>query len=126
MLYLSIFNQYFYKHIDCEEDDVFITIQNDTPFLTKNNEEDYSNPIDLSDVHLAITMPFRAYENNADEISGNTYVWKFDNNEEEKNFYLKIAKNDLIEAKEKMENQIKEKKASDLRKTILIIVSVLL
>ena len=120
----TLFNQYFYKHINCEENDSFIIVKNDTPFLTKNNNEDYSNLVDLSDAQLSITMPFKAYENNADEISGNTYIWKFDYNQEEKNIYLMISKNDLIEANKKAQSEEKKGKVLNVTKVVLIIISV--
>lgn len=121
----TLFNQYIYRHIDCDEGDSFIVIANDTPFLEKNDIKDYSNPIDFDDIQLSITLPFNAFEHNADQVKDNTYIWKFDNNSKNKNIMLKINKNDLTEAKLNLEKQKEKENVIDIIKKGMVILIIL-
>lgn len=96
----TLFNQYVYKHIKCTESDEFITIENDTPIKTTQNMEDYSDPVDLTDIELSIKLPFSAYENNADVIMGkNEYIWKLGSSvSDDKSIKLVLSKEDMEEA----------------------------
>lgn len=116
----TIFNQYIYKHISCKEDEVFIFIANDTPFIERKNKEDFSNPLDLSDVKLTISLPVEAQYHNADEVKGKKYIWKFDDNTSGKNIELKINKNDLKQAE--IESQDLAKKKEVLNAVVIVIV----
>ena len=67
-----------------------------------------------------------ATEQNADEVDGNTYIWKYDENTKDKNFYLKISKSALEESKK---NYIKNQEIKKNRSKIInigIIVGVIL
>ena len=60
-----------------------------------SNCSDCSDWPALDDVILSITLPVSAEEQNADEIDGKTYIWKYDKNTNDKNFYLKVSKSAL-------------------------------
>lgn len=120
----TLFNQYIYRHISCKEEDEFIVIANDTPFLEKQDNEDYSNPIDLNDIKLSISLPIKATENNADYVNDKVYTWEFDENtSSDKGIYLKINKNSLEENKVLAEK--KEKNKAVFTKIIYIFVAII-
>lgn len=120
----TLFNQYIYRHISCKEEDEFIVIANDTPFLEKQDNEDYSNPIDLNDIKLSISLPIKATENNADYVNDKVYTWEFDENtSSDKGIYLKINKNSLEENKILAEK--KEKNKAVFTKIIYIFVAII-
>lgn len=121
----TLFNQYLYKHIHCEDGDAFIIIDNDTPFLEKYDDEDYSNPLDLSDVELSISLPVRAYEHNADRVEDNVYIWEFNEETIDKNINLKILKSDLDEAKINHKKSIEVKKQKDTLIIIAVIICII-
>ena len=75
---------------------------------------------------MKIKLPVSATEQNADEVDGNTYIWKYDENTKDKNFYLKISKSALEESKK---NYIKNQEIKKNRSKIInigIIVGVIL
>lgn len=120
----TLFNQYFYRHINCEDNDDYIVIVNDTPFLEKHDDEDYSNPIDLNDIKLSISLPIKATENNADYVKDNVYTWEFDENtSSDKSIYLKINKVSL--EKNKIIVEKKEKNKVIFSKVIYIFVVII-
>lgn len=114
------FNQYVYKHIDCTEDDYYITIKNDTEYIPYcNNCSDWPS---LNNVILKLTLPIKAEEHNADNVDGNTYIWKYDENTTNKDFYIKIDKDAFEENKNEVEKQNKD---NALRKNIIIVVGII-
>ena len=121
----TIFNQYVYRHISCKEDEVFVFIANDTPFLERKDEEDFSNPLDLRDVKLTISLPVKAQYHNADEVKGKNYIWKFDDNTTGKNFELTINKNTLKQAEIENTNLIKKKEFLNTVVIVIIFASIL-
>ena len=70
-------------------------------------------------------MPVKALENNADSIKNKTYIWNYDENTTNKDFYLKISKNDLNKNKIRVEHQNRNKKIKNTFLTILTIILVL-
>lgn len=117
----TLFNQYIYRHISCKEDEKFIVIANDTPILEETIEGSVSNPLDLSDVQLSITLPTKAAESNADIEKENTYTWEFDNTPSGKNIYLKINKDDMQQANLHNQNTIKRNKILRIIATIIAV-----
>lgn len=104
----TIFNQYVYHHVNCIENDYYYEIKNDTNYIPYCS--DCSDWPALDDVTLSITLPVSAEEQNADEIDGKTYIWKYDKNTNDKNFYLKISKSALKQNEiEYVENQKSKK-----------------
>ena len=105
----SAFNQYVYKYMDCTETDDYYEIKNATNYITYcSNCSDWPA---LDDVEYKINLPVKPVEQNADEIDGNTYIWKYDENTDNKNFYLKLSKASLEQSKENYEiNQANKKK----------------
>ena len=111
----SAFNQYVYKYMECTENDYYYEIKNATEYIPYCIEcGDWPA---LDDVELRISLPVAAEEQNADEIDGNTYVWKYDENTKDKNFYLKISKSSLKQNEEEYIREQKNKKT--LKKTIV-------
>lgn len=120
----TLFNQYIYKHISCKENDGFIIIENDTPILERYDEEGYSNPIDLSDVQLSISLPIRAAESNADNENKNTYTWNFDNTPSGKNIYLKINKEEMKQANIDNQRELQKNKILKVVMVIIILIGI--
>lgn len=120
----TLFNQYIYKHISCKEIDGFIVIENDTPILEMKNLEGYSNPPDLRNVRLSISLPVNASENNADKESENTYTWIFDNTPSGKNIYLKINKEEIRQANIANEKDLQKNKILKVAIIIAIVIGV--
>ncbi len=120
----SAFNQYVYKYMDCTETDEYYIITNATNHIAYCS--DCSDWPALDDVEYKIILPFSA-EQNADEQDGNTYIWRYDENSaEDKDFYLKISKASLEEAKEEYEKQLEEQKNKNLIITVCVIASILI
>lgn len=121
----TIFNQYKYKHIKCSEDEEYIMIENDTPCIKNCIGDDCIGSVDLSDVELALKLPVNAYENNADRMSDNTYIWKFDNNTiESKSLKFKINKKELEISKENYRLKKKNQETIIMVKIIIVIIIV--
>lgn len=118
------FNQYVYKHVDCREDDYFITIKNDSDYIPYCG--DCSDWPSLNNITLKLTLPVNAEENNADEVDGTTYIWKYDENTKDKDFYIKISKVSLEENKRLLEEQERSSELKNKIITISIIVIFLL
>ena len=113
----SIFNQYVYHHMNCVEDNFYITIKNDTNYIPYC--ENCSDWPKLNKVVFKLTLPIKAEENNADKVDGNTYIWLYDENTTNKDFYIKINKTTFNENKAKVEKQ--NKRNSLIRNTSIII-----
>lgn len=118
------FNQYVYNHINCSEDEYYITIKNDSNYIPYCG--DCSNWPSLNNVNLKLTLPIKAEENNADEIDGNTYIWKYDENTKDKNFYIKISKTALENNRKLLEEQEKSKALKNKIITISTVIIILL
>ena len=74
----------------------------------------------LEDVTYTITLPFEAAESTADSINKNVYTWKFNKDtQSNKQFYLKINKEDFNKAVTKEE---KTKKFVGVGKIVLYII----
>lgn len=120
----SALNQYVYKYISCTENDFYYEIKNATEYIPYCAQ--CAEWPELGDVELKIKLPVSATEQNADEVDGNTYIWKYDENTKDKNFYLKISKSALEESKK---NYIKNQEIKKNRSKIInigIIVGVIL
>lgn len=112
----SAFNQYVYKYIKCEETDEYFEISNASDYIPYCPE--CGNWPALDDIEYKVVLPTPATEQNADKIDGSTYIWKYDKNTKDKNFYLKISKNDLKKyEKEYKANLVKQK---TVRKIVLV------
>ena len=106
------FNQYVYQHISCVEDDKYIIIKNDTEYIPYC--ENCSNWPSLNKIKLELTLPVNALENNADSINNKTYIWNYDENTTNKDFYLKISKQELNKNKITVMKQNKDKKVKNM------------
>ncbi len=115
------FNQYVYQHISCVEDDKYIIIKNDTEYIPYC--ENCSNWPSLNKIKLELTLPVNALENNADSINNKTYIWNYDENTTNKDFYLKISKQELNKNKITVMKQNKDKKVKNM---IIVVFSIAL
>lgn len=112
----SAFNQYVYKYMDCNLNNGYYEIKNDTEYIPYCPE--CSDWPALEKITYKISLPIPAEEQNADEINGNTYTWNYDKDTTNKNFYLKISKSKLEDYKS---NYIKNKKQKENNKKYIII-----
>ena len=120
----SAFNQYVYKYMDCTETDEYYEITNATEHIAFCDQ--CSNWPSLDDVEFKITLPISATDQNADESTDNTYIWKYDKDtSNDKKFYLKISKSKLKEA-EKKYNEEQERKERIKRIIMISIVAIVL
>ncbi len=104
----SAFNQYVYKYMDCIENQYYFEIKNATEYIPYCSECGEWPALD--DVIFSINLPVSAEEQNADEIDGNTYIWKYNKDtDENKSFYLKVSKTLLEDYKEKYEENLQKK-----------------
>lgn len=104
----SAFNQYAYKYIDCAENDYYYEIKNVTSYIPYCPQ--CGNWPALDDVELKITLPITAEEQNADEVDGNTYIWRYNKDTANKDFYLKINKVSLKENEEAYKQNLENKR----------------
>lgn len=112
----SAFNQYVYKYMDCKENNYYIEIQNATEYIPYCSE--CAEWPELGDIEFKISLPVSAAEQNADEINGTTYIWKYNKETQNKNFYLKVSKSALKESEREYFKNLERKKT---RQKILII-----
>ena len=112
----SALNQYVYKYMSCTENDYYYEIKNATEYIPYCAQ--CAEWPELGDVEFKIKLPISATEQNADEVVGNTYIWKYDKNTKDKNFYLKISKSALNESKK---NYIKNQEMKKNRSKVIII-----
>lgn len=110
----TVFSQYVYKQMKWTETDEYFEIRNVSEHITYC--DDCSDWPVLSYIRVNITLPVSATEQNADEVDGNTYIWKYDKNTKDKNFYLKISKSALEENKK---NYIKNQEIKKNRSKII-------
>lgn len=103
----GLFVDNLYSDIECSEDDYYYIIKsNSQQLLSKPMSE---KKFDVERVELNIKVPIPLEENNADNVSNNTYTWFFDENtDSNKSVYLKINKSSL-ENKNKVEKEQKTK-----------------
>lgn len=103
----GVFVDNLYSDIECSEDDYYYIIKsNSQQLLSKPMNE---KRFDVQRVELNIKVPIPLEENNADNVSNNTYTWFFDENTDpNKSVYLKINKSSL-ENKNKVEKEQKTK-----------------
>lgn len=110
----TIFSQYLYKAIRCKEDESYYELYSDGN-VVQNSYEDYKEMPD--DRTLFIKLPIAAEEQNADEVNGNTYVWKYDKDTKDKTFYLKISKSKLNDYEDEYKaNEVKKQRKSKIIK----------
>ena len=112
----SAFNQYVYKYMDCIENEYYYEIKNATDYIPYCS--DCSDWPALDDVTLSINLPIQAEEQNADEINGTTYIWNYDKNTKDKDFYLKISKSAL---KKNEEDYLKAQERKQTMKKLIIL-----
>lgn len=100
----TIFSQYLYKRIDCNENDYYYEIKSITEHIDYCKEcNDWPA---IENVDLKINLPILATDNNADEVKNNTYIWKYDKaTSSDKNIYLKISKESLKKNMAKIKEQ---------------------
>lgn len=115
----TLFNQYVYHHMNCIENDYYYEISNDTEYIPYCS--DCSDWPALNDIEFKITLPIKAEEQNADEIDGNTYIWRYDENTRDKSFYLKISKSALEQSEVEYNANVSRKKTIN---TMLVVVGV--
>lgn len=100
----TIFSQYLYNNIKCTEEDEYYELKSTTDHIKYCS--DCNDWPAIENVNLKITLPVKAEESDADEISGNTYIWKYDEDTlDSKTFYLKINKEKLKESEKKLKNK---------------------
>lgn len=120
----SAFNQYVYKYMKCTETDDYIEISNATKQIPYCSEcLDWP---ELNNIEFKIKLPISAMEQNADEIKGTTYIWKYNEKTNDKNFYLKISKSALNEKKIEYLNEQARKKDINRNITIIVLTGVVL
>lgn len=121
----SAFNQYVYKYMDCTENDDYYEITNATDYIPYcSNCSDWPA---LDDVTLSISLPVSATEQNADEINGTTYIWKYDENtNDDKSFYLRISKSALEESEQRYNEEQENKKNRNTIITICVIAGIVI
>lgn len=113
----TIFSQYLYDNITCDENKYYYEIKSVGQVI--KNTDRYESWLAPENVNLKIILPVAAEEQNADEINGNTYIWKYNTEtQSDKSFYLKISKNAL---KQHEEEYIKEQEEKNERKKVITI-----
>lgn len=118
----NIFSQYVYKNIRCTDNDGYYEIKNITDHI-KYCDYCIDRP-SAENINLKITLPIKAEESDADEVNGNTYIWKYDKyTDDSKTFYLKINKEKLRKNEVKLKKQNKFKNIG-LRIVISVVIIV--
>lgn len=117
----SLFSQYLYKDVKCEEDDNYIQINSYGEHLLSLPEN--KKKFDVDEVNLKITLPVKAEEDNADGVNNNTYTWVFDKNtSKSKSIYIKINKEDIKEEKKQEIKRNERKKTVSKIKLIGVVI----
>lgn len=117
----TIFSQYLYNNIKCTEEDEYYELKSTTDHIKYCS--DCNDWPAIENVNLKITLPVKAEESDADEISGNTYVWKYDEHTEDgKTFYLKISKEKLKKSEKNLKNQTNFKNITFIVIIIVVII----
>lgn len=119
----TVFSQYIYDKISCNEDENYITIKNESKHI--DYCEYCTSWPSLDNVKYSITLPVNLEEHNADKVNGNTYIWQYDKNTpSSKGIYLKINKEDLKENLEKYNDN--QDHSAMIKKIIFISIFVIL
>ena len=118
----TVFNQYVYKHIKCNETDEHYEIYNDTDYIPYcSNCSDWPS---LDDITFKIQFPVKPVETNADEIKDLTYIWKYDKTTRNKKIYIKLSKKDIEQ--EKLEIKVKNERKNNIKKIGIIAFTIIL
>lgn len=121
----TIFSQYLYSNITCTENDSYYVIQSNGNVI--KNTDRYDSWLAPDDVTLKISLPVSATEQNADEINGTTYIWKYDENtNDDKSFYLRISKSALEESEQRYNEEQENKKNRNTIITICVIAGIVI
>lgn len=105
----TIFSQYVYRKFECNEDDDYYEIKSVGSVI--RNTDRYDTWLSPDNIVLKMTFPFSLSEQNADKISGNTYIWKFDSKtDRSKNVYFKVSKESLLQSKLEHEASLKRQR----------------
>lgn len=119
----SLFSNYLYSDISCEEENGFYTIKsvgNQMITLPQNQKK-----FNVEKVRVSVELPISADEHNADNVSGTTYTWLFDeDSRNDKSIVLKISKNQLEKNKKDVERKQKNKEVYDKIKIVTVILLV--
>lgn len=116
----SLFSQYLYETIECNEDDYYIIIKSRGNQLVSQPQN--KKVFNVEKVILNIKLPISAEENNADYMEDYVYTWKYDEKTAvDKNIYLKINKTTLEQNKLRIEEEKQQNKTNN---TIIIIVGI--
>lgn len=117
----TIFSQYVYKKFECNENDDDYEINSVGEAI--RNTDKYDAWLSPDSIVLKMTFPFSLSEQNADKISGNTYIWKFNSKtDKSKNVYFKISKESLLKSKLEHEAYLKRQRLIKIAFAVLGIV----
>ena len=117
----TIFSQYVYKKFECNEKDDYYEIKSVGEVI--RNTDKYDAWLSPDNIVLKMTFPFSLSEQNADKISGNTYIWKFNSKtDRSKNVYFKISKESLLQSKMEHEAYLKKQRLIKIAFVVLGIV----
>lgn len=117
----TIFSQYLYNSISCTEDDLYYEIQSNGNVI--KNTDKYESWLAPDNVSLSISLPISASEQNADEINGTTYIWKYDETtNDDKSFYLKISKSALEQSEAEYNANVSRERTIN---TALVVVGII-
>lgn len=117
----SLFSQYLYETIECQEDEYYVVIQSSGDQLISKPQN--QKVFNVEDVVLNIKLPISAEENNADYVRDYTYTWNYDEETPiNKNIYLKINKTALEQNKLRIEKEQSQNKTNNIFKIIIGII----
>ena len=108
----TIFSQYVYQRFECVENDDYYEIKSVGSFIKRSDR--YDTWLAPEDINIKISLPVAAEENNADNVTDNTYTWEYDENITDKDFYLKISKTALKKSEDEYNKNIERKKLVNL------------
>ncbi len=118
------FYKYLYEDVTCEENEYYYVLKNESVLIMNNEFE--GKEFVINNFELRLTLPISAEEHNADQVDGNTYIWKYDENTTDKDIYIKINKTALEENKKDIERQNEEKERQKVIITVSIVVGVII
>jgi len=119
----NMFSVYLYNVLRCTEDNDYYVIRSEG--VNSVSQPLNKKKFNIENLTINVTLPIRAYENNADFIDNNMYTWKYDlNTNENKSIYLKISKKELSENKHRVET--KDKIFNGAKITLILIVILLI
>ena len=104
------FSQYLYKKITCQETEYYYEIKSEGENIFYcPGCSDFPH---IDKINLNINLPVKAEEDNADDVSGNTYTWIYDKDtSKSKSIYLKINKETIKERNKEEKKEIKKSKS---------------